>query len=76
MMMDGMQGGGGWMLAHGIFWLLLIAGIVLLIGWLLQARSSASREQASESALEILEKRYARGEITRDEFERMKRDLS
>jgi uncharacterized membrane protein len=37
--------------------------------------SGPYEERNAESAMEILNKRYARGEINRDEFERIKKDL-
>jgi len=77
-MMSGYGGYGmGWF--SGIFmiavWGLVIVGIVLLVRWL--AASSQKRETggAADSPLEILKKRYARGEINREEFENMKKDL-
>jgi putative membrane protein len=33
------------------------------------------RGRAGETPLEILKKRYAKGEIAREEYERMKKDL-
>ena len=42
--------------------------------WLIeQAKSPGS---GSETALDIAKRRYAKGEITKDQFEAMKRDLS
>ena len=56
-----------------LFWALVLAGLLLLIRWLwAQARPTA---KADESSLEILKRRYARGEITREEFEAIRRDL-
>lgn len=68
--------GVGMLIAVGafvLFWVLVLAGVALLIRWLwVQARPTA---KADESALEILKRRYARGEITREEFETIRRDL-
>lgn len=54
-----------------VFWILIIAGLALLIKYLWQ--SGAGKEQ--DSALDILKRRYARGEIGREEFEEKRKDL-
>jgi len=55
------------------FWIAVIVGIVFLIRWLVvSARGGGG---AGESALEILKRRYARGEIDKKEFEQKKKDL-
>ncbi len=59
------------MLFMALFWVALIVGGVLLVKWLM-GQGGASRE---DSALDILKKRYARGEINKQEFEERKRDL-
>lgn len=71
--MWGMWGvwGIGMMIMMFVFWGLVIAGIVLGIRWLV----SQGREPRTDSALEILRQRYARGEIDKEEFEAKKRDL-
>ncbi len=71
-MMDGYGMGGGWWLLGLVFWILVIIGLVLLIKYLWES-SAAKREP--ESALELLKKRYARGEISKEEFEEKKKDL-
>jgi putative membrane protein len=45
------------------FWILLIALIVLLV-----RRTRTTGENSGAPAVRLLEERYARGEITRDEF--------
>ena len=71
-MMDGYGMGYGMGILGLIFWILVIIGLVLLIKYLWES-GGAKREQ--ESALEILKKRYARGEISKEEFEEKKKDL-
>jgi len=78
MMGPGMMGGFGWgwfmPIAMILFWGLVIWGIVVLIrGVAMPGNSGSSREL--DSALEVLKRRYARGEISKEEFEEKKKDL-
>jgi putative membrane protein len=61
-------------LGGGLFMILGLVLIIMLAVWLL--RRSPSSGAGGETALDILKKRYAKGEISREEFERMKQDLS
>ena len=63
--------GGGFM---WIFWVILLVVIILIIKGATPNRSS-SNMPANESPLDILKKRYARGEIDESEFNRRRRDL-
>jgi len=75
-MMHGMYGiGMAWMVLCVLFGIVLLAGIILLLVWAVKAVGKG-RNQSDEVALDILKKRYARGEITREEFERMKHEIS
>ena len=69
----GMHTFGGGILMF-LFWGLIIGGIALLVAGL--ARQGTQRGKRGESPLDILKRRYASGEIDREEFERMKELLS
>lgn len=70
-MMDG-WGGFGW-LWMVLWWALIIAGIVALVRWF-SARDGED-EKSSDRALNLLKERYARGELDRETYEKMRRDL-
>jgi putative membrane protein len=64
--------GVGMMFMMLLFWILVIAAIVFAVRWLV----SQDKGGRSDSSMEILRQRYARGEINKEEFEAKKRDLS
>lgn len=70
-----MMGGGGFGL--GFLWpLLLLGGFVALVYWLVGNGGRTVREvTGSDQALDFLRERYARGEITEDEFEQRRQRL-
>ena len=58
------------------FWVLLIGGAVWLV--MILARNNQGTPSANASAptpRAILQTRYAKGEITKEQFDQMKRDL-
>jgi len=63
----------GMMLMMLVFWGVVIVGIVLAIRWLVSQRNEP---RSSDSALDILRQRYARGDISKEEFDAKKRDLT
>ena len=73
--MWGMWGAWGivMMLMMLVFWGVVIVGIVLAIRWLVNQGNDA---RSTDPALDILRQRYARGDISKDEFEAKKRDLA
>ena len=61
-----------------IFWMLIVAAILwafIRITRNRQQSGSASDSSRAESPLDILKKRYARGEISKEEFEQIKKDI-
>ncbi len=70
-MMGWSQGMGWFMPALMIAaWIVVIVGIIEIFRWWIRAKSDKGKRVGSEdSALNILKRRYAKGEIDKDEFE-------
>jgi putative membrane protein len=62
-------GGGIFMI---VWWGIIIIVLVLLVRWLLQF---SPPQRASQDALDVLKERYARGELSQEQFVKMRREL-
>jgi putative membrane protein len=72
--MDGDRAFGGWFVMALV--MLLFWGTVAVFGvWALRSSHSHSAPATGPSPIDIARERYARGEITDEEFERIKRGL-
>ncbi len=76
--------GGGYLggIVMLLFWTAVLVAVVFFVVWLVrQGQSGGSSKQAGgytgdrESALDILDRRYARGEIDREEYEERRQAL-
>ena len=79
-MMGGLGYGGiAWSWIMGIimivFWALIIAGIAILIRHAVSGHRFDTVIGRQDSALDILKRRYAQGEISKEEFEQKKKDI-
>lgn len=75
---DTMHGWGG----HGfggvfmvVFWILVVVGIIFLVRGFGSRSGASGRGESTESALDILKRRYAKGEMNKSEFEEKKKDI-
>ena len=68
------DGWGWWMLVGWLWMVLLIAAIVWAV-YAMTERTEPRRPDREPDALQILERRYARGELTHEQFEEMRARL-
>lgn len=80
--MGGSMGGWGHMMGYGwygggVMWLILIVVAVVIIYFVLNLGKNGKilDDSTGESAMDILKKRYAKGEITKEDFDRLKKDI-
>ncbi len=56
-----------------VLWLIFLIGVIVLIIWFIYKFTSKGKK--SETPIDILQKRYAKGEINKKQFEEMKKEL-
>lgn len=77
-----------WMIFMGLMMILFWGGLIALVAWLFRSSmernanrvferaDDGSQVRSSGNALDILQERYARGEISKAEFEQIRDDLN
>lgn len=69
-MMNGQCWGMGW----GMWFIPIL--IILVIYYLIKNNTQTKSNANTETPFDILKKRYAKGEITKEQFEEMKKNIS
>ncbi len=69
--------GMGWWMGFGGLWMLIFwGGLIALIVWGIKKLTAGSSSTPRRNPLDVAKERYARGEISREEFEQIKKDLA
>lgn len=69
-MMDGQDG--GWAFAMMLFFIILVAVLFLFI---VKSKNNSHYQANTTNPLDIVKSRYAKGEITKVQFDELKKDL-
>ena len=69
------EGSGWWMLFGGIWMILFWGGLIGFAVWWVNKLSRQNGTTGKISPLDIARERYAKGEISKEEFEQIKKDL-
>ncbi len=85
MMGSGTNGGWGGMMGYGwsgtegitglVFWLLVFAALILFVIWLYRSLSIKGTAGEAQDAMAVLKARFVKGEITKKEFEEIKKEI-
>ena len=69
--------GMGWWMGFSIIWKVIFwGGLITLIVWGIKKLTERGSSSSKHNPLDIAKERYAKGEISEEEFDRLKKDLS
>ena len=65
-----------WIIFGVLFMVIFWGGLIALIVWTMTKLNRRGETTQKHSLLDVVRERYAKGEISKDEFEQLKKDLS
>ena len=70
------EGMGWWMALGGIWMVIFWGGLIALIVWGIKKLTERGGSTFKDNPLDVAKERYAKGEISQEEFNQIKKDLS
>ena len=70
------EGMGWWMVFGGVWMVFFWGGLIALIVWGITKLSRRNGSTTKHDPLDIAKERYAKGEISAEEFDQIKKDIS